>query len=943
MSSSKTQPALQKSDQETLRELSNLAPHESLKRIAAVLRFRFNCETACILVWHELWPKDRKVRKGGRKPNEVLITEYDEGMPESLGQQEPHSEIYGFGEGITGGYIFEQQRAIRARIDLAAHKIYDDETGAEVKVEGTKWGNMERFGRESKYGDFKSLLGLPLIVKNQWIGVVKLINKLDESGSLAADGFTPKDLERLKNFLLTIELVIETKTNEKQTENLFKINQRVTSADFNYGQLLQEIARSCADTLNLRICVIRLLDHGRLQIQGNSLGLAKNGAFEGYEISEQVLQKKSELKLTGDELRTFINSLPTDNVKTGKVFGPQGYDIKSFLAVRVIYQEKAIGVIECYTFLAHDFSNHEINTVRAYGTLVATLFQRNRIKDAIAGLVQSFSLLSSPGAVYGKVMDLIQQYLGTSAISIWERNPTPDGFVFELARASDWFLEKYQRHEIQTLTESSLTAKVANANKTRHFTWANLRKESLEHRKFVDENNLKSVTIVPITIGGQANAVIDVFYDEDRKLLKEEADFLNLLAGKAAAAIWNKKLTLSFKAISDVLLSAPDIGTVLERIANVAREVLYADLVILFRYDSARREFLRPKWSGLVFTPKGIYKGEKEKQTDFVNLMLGEEKPLYLVGMDAYKRFCQDKGTVRPWRLEDFWHREGISSMAAVRLDDSRGRPTGVMFFNYRSEFNFDDSTKQVIESFASQAAFAMVSAGFKGMRNQELLSEQMTVGLLDQLAACIDSLNFALARVNEGRETNPNSVNPDHLLDLVNQRDVLRLLNDRVIYYRNHFTLDSDFDHRNVNDLIENTLAVFSNRFDASGLTHEFYPQEDLPKKFCDSLQIPGMFYQLISILLDTKSSNRGHLTITTGQPEPASIDVEMTLTGGRVGDEELQSILSQPIFGSGKDNLPKPGRFEFCEVLAQSHRGHIEIRRDPDGLYFKVNLPLE
>src|SRR5581483_1227295 len=199
MTSSKRERIYYGSDQDTLRELSKLDPEQCLQRIAEELKDRLRCETACILLWHEVW------RDGDKEAYEVLVTKYSSGMPKGL----DYPEIYHNSEGITGAYIFEQENCIRGRVALAAKEVYDDEAKRPVKVKGTKWDNMRKFGKNSWFFDFKSLLGLPLFVKNQKIGVIKLINKIDESANhLAEAGFSRDDLDRLKSFLSTIELVI---------------------------------------------------------------------------------------------------------------------------------------------------------------------------------------------------------------------------------------------------------------------------------------------------------------------------------------------------------------------------------------------------------------------------------------------------------------------------------------------------------------------------------------------------------------------------------------------------------------------------------------------------------------------------------------------------------------------------------------------------------------
>src|SRR5205085_3180027 len=56
-----------------------------------------------------------------------------------------------------------------------------------------------------------------------------------------------------------------------------------------------------------------------------------------------------------------------------------------------------------------------------------------------------------------------------------------------------------------------------------------------------------------------------------------------------------------------------------------------------------------------------------------------------------------------------FWEREGIRSLAALRLEHG-GEVVGVMFVNFRTEQNFKES-RRLLEAFAAQAALAIINA----------------------------------------------------------------------------------------------------------------------------------------------------------------------------------------------------------------------------------------
>lgn len=943
----------QKGDQETLRELSNLNPEACLNAIAGELKTRLNCETACILLWREVWGEE------GNYEDRVLVTRYHSGMPESLLERNPVDpsdgepvpegrrprkgyELYEYGEGITGGYIFESRQTIRAIIDLTGREVYDHQAKCAVTRSDINWRNMEEFGKASRCKDFKSLLGLPLLIKNQPIGVVKLINKLDDEkeNELAEDGFSPTDLDRVRSFLSTIELVIESKTNEKQIQSLLAISQKVISADFKYDDLLQEIATSCAQTLNLRMCTIRLSDRGQLTFKANSFEPNQDGFAGTAQICDLVVDTKNAITFKCEGFCNFDDPDETYELLPPEAFGRE---VNSLIAVPVIYQEKAIGVIECYTFLAREFSTQDVNAVRAYASnLVATLFQRNRTKAAIASLVQSFSLLSSPEDVYTAMMGLVQEYLETRTVSLWEKQTIKEGFQFQLAQASERFASEYKSSKIQSLSDSSLTAKVANSNQIEHFNQKSLATQPLEHQKFIAEKGLHSLTIVPITIGGQAHAVIDVFYDHDRNLFREEADFLRLLAAKAASAIWSKKLTRSFQEISDTIVAEAEISLVLEKIAEIARGLLYAEPVILFQFDFGRGEFKPPKWSGELYKAIGMYAG-KGKDNDFVNLMLNRSE-LYLESTAEYERFCL-KGTVRPSKKDDFWHREKLESMAAIRLEDRQNQPVGVMFVNYRKPFIFDPLTKQVIKVFALQAASAMVRAGFPQMRNQELMAlslDQMLTDLLNDSASLIDAVNVPLLEYRDELETAESLVPRDGVQERIDAGlgflGGFRDLHQKFMDFRTQAVVIPNYADFNLNNLVHAVLAFFEGRLGDVGIRIQPGYQKMANCVGYGSL-VQEMLRQLILICLDAKPSNPSTLQINTfNAGKAAAIGIRLAEVG--ITEQDLDSILNRPLFVPERKGTPT--RLGFCQEIARNHYGEVSVSLNRGRLTCRASIPL-
>jgi signal transduction histidine kinase/putative methionine-R-sulfoxide reductase with GAF domain len=365
--------------------LSSLPPDECLSAITQVLQREFNCEAACILLWYE--------------EEQKLITKYSAGLPPNLGP-----EKYGPNQGLTGKYIFSREKGGRYLIDSHARKIRDSETGRIISDSTINWQYIRKFKEQSFFADFKSLLGAPFFIKNQKLGVVKLINKKEgSSDELVANGFSEVDKSLLDYFLRTIQYVVEAKRNEEQISALLKVSQKNANVVSRNSEVLKDIVKSCAKSLNYRICLVRLLNNGKLQIKANSAGAKIEDKYvqkcdpSFLALNERVsLAWKSSVNSKSSALspKSFDGSrkykLPSASERALKII--RKYKLRSFLIVPIQLRDKPIGTIECYTSLPHNFSDQELNTVNTYANFLATALINDKQKNLLNSLIELQSI-----------------------------------------------------------------------------------------------------------------------------------------------------------------------------------------------------------------------------------------------------------------------------------------------------------------------------------------------------------------------------------------------------------------------------------------------------------------------------------------------------------------------------------------------------------------------
>jgi hypothetical protein len=275
--------------------------------------------------------------------------------------------------------------------------------------------------------------------------------------------------------------------------------------------------------------------------------------------------------------------------------------------------------------------------------------------------------------------------------------------------------------------------------------------------------------------------------------------------------------------------------------------------------------------------------------------------------------------------------------MAAVRLEDRRQRPVGVMFFNYRTPFDFDVLTKQVIWSFASQASLALVNASFKGTRIQELVTERTTVEHLNKLVRKLDQVDLQISLLQFPDNAAP-VPGEEYLRDARIARDAVQATRADVNQWRSQLLSESAEGDHEIEHLISDSLDFLASRLDRLGITPDLAYAQDSPPLWCHPQRIEGLLIQLLSLLLDASQSLSPSLSIKTLYHRVANaIEIHMAVAGGRVSDDELNRILAAP--------MPVGqmlGRFAFCEALAFFNDGEVDLRPNSDGLFCLLRLRL-
>lgn len=207
----------------------------------------------------------------------------------------------------------------------------------------------------------------------------------------------------------------------------------------------------------------------------------------------------------------------------------------------------------------------------------------------------------------------------------------------------------------------------------------------------------------------------------EKKFSNDDEEMLEFLSAFAAAEILKKGVinadqelnTLeSLHAISRSMLSEEDLPALLEIIANNALKVLEADIVVLYEYNSSKKDVELPpivKGYDIKDLDRLKKRGATHKESALFKLV-GQHEPFYAPNAKVDWNTLSSPGRIPENREDNFLNREKIHSSAGIplRIEDEL---VGILFINYRTPCAFPPALKKKIELFSNEAALAIRNA----------------------------------------------------------------------------------------------------------------------------------------------------------------------------------------------------------------------------------------
>lgn len=740
-------------DKITRGSLPSSTEEEFLMGVAQRIASTFNVESCSIIKYED------KISK--------LKTISNFGVPAPL-IEEFQKEEYDLDEGYIG-------RCYNIKESVCQNNFY---------IEGESLGDnvienefLEKFSQHSRFGKLEHLLFTPLLYRNELYGIIRLINKQGVDRKLDPDGFNLFDvklLERVSRKLSDYaQRIKDIERNDRLQKAGESLNEMMASRPEN---ILAKIPEYVVNVMGYKACYLRLLE------EGNLLRIKAAYGFKGtYLGKEQYDLFTGSDSITANAVREGDSIIIEDIMSAEKypyLTIAENEGLKSMLSMPMKYRGHIIGVINCYTGTTHRFSDVEKTIIKGFAQSATIAIQNKRRIDVLRALNEIGGELVKPI----KLEELIKLILknakslsGADRVCIKMYDESKQIITTPYSVGCPWH-QKYPNEVVTSWVEygNKDALEVYNSGKSKivpNHTEIIGRTRELSSPELM--GSIKSCALVPVTVDQKVYGVI--FLESDRSDFFTEDDLLILEAfsSQAAIAIKNadfvnklQQVTESFPSISKLDI---DIDKILENIAGVARQILDADVLVIFEYDEKNNKVIAPPIvSGILNRP------------EFMNLPMGKSDAPYLFiqreNPHGYYYFADNiagdpvmKLTMKPRDNIEvrFLEREGIKSSAVILLK-AGGETVGVMFVNYRKKHPFDADEQKIFLNYASYIAIAI-----KNVRHFKAKEALTALDSVQKLAASLAHKmknDIGAIRLNTDRLVNrikPSSSGHEILVDI--------------------------------------------------------------------------------------------------------------------------------------------------------------------------------
>lgn len=614
--------------------------------------------------------------------------------------------------------IYEIDDIICRRVMYKDCKIIN---GYEIDINSDKEGLNKRIWNENKHWELNRIF-LPIFLRlardqeidspNNEIGLAVI-----EAGFhyTTKKVFPEEILERYKNFIDKCGYNYYRTYNSLQQKEINNILNKYSKVE-DAKEYLLSILKESMNLFNADYGDISFVTFNDENERIKVISLPEGQAITREPIIDPTTKKT--IGIVGyvlKESRAYFSN----NVENDEYYSHCHEGIKSEISIPLFYLNTVVGSVNIESKYDNSFSVFSLNILNRIFNAAIPQFYIKKFSKSSRALVEPINIFNEIFNIYRAIVELISKNFYADYVSIWERdidnNKLVDGIsqVGFLPKHSseklrkDFNIEQFNKINYQLLDKSNEIKIITRTQEVN----SNLQ---LQLSDFCQCQSINTMIIVPIMIEKKRAGFINIY--SKRKITEifyEWNIFLLQIANKAALAIQHAKLVKSFQSISSFLIDESKIKE-LKFLTNSAREILLADVVILFRLDEDNKIITPVTISGQLRDDQFIKEIQSTglKNSYTINYVIDNEE-IWINNYQEYQIIEQKREEIFHRKFNhSFWHRESIKSLAAIKLTYNN-KPIGVMFFNYRSEQIFNDRIEQLIRAFGSFASVNIITAKY--------------------------------------------------------------------------------------------------------------------------------------------------------------------------------------------------------------------------------------
>jgi len=605
---------------------------------------------------------------------------------------------------------------------------------------------------------WQQILAMPVLSEYHRLGVLCAFRR-------ERLGFTRRERDLVGAFANLIAVTIENEGRIIALNALHDVGVRLTLVT-DLGEILQEVVRSACQVIGADVATVHLYDPVRQKFY--DLEHAAVFPPEARPDTGKPRDKDGLGAQIVEHGRAYCEDVDTRADATAPSTFVRRQGIKAYVGTRLISIDEPLGVLYVNFKEKRRFSPEDLALVQILANYASTAIYNSRLYRQAKGRAEALARLHEVGRtlvsvqplpgtlpeVLKRIVENARVVLDADLVDLYQYIQEREQFLLPpVSTGQRWDPSISIPKKIY---DDDVVVQVIKEEKPRYFLRSQeaslltgdfkIPREDKPDQRFVFREGVLSSAVIPLRAGDETAGVMFVNYRGPQTFPPEQREIIELFAHQAATAIYN---TRSFQQTSEqahalVKLSevaqrlvsiqeAPESHrSLLEQIAESAKEVLNADIVELYEYLQDQEEYRLPQVS--VGERRGpLVPKDKIHKDDVVFQLIQRKEPLYVERVRDEPIFTGIYTVERPDRPEErYVIREELESIAVIPLKAER-ETVGLMFANFRTHQAFTVEERTLVELFAHQAAVAIHNARLydESLRKSK---ELQTVGKIAEL-----------------------------------------------------------------------------------------------------------------------------------------------------------------------------------------------------------------